>query len=50
MIGEDIRAVLLHFGENMWCDWSDDPTVDVKLGAKAPRGVRHLPKRPGLTA
>ena len=36
MTGNDIRAVLLHLGENMWCDWSDDPSDDVKLGEKAP--------------
>ena len=33
---EDIRAVLLHLGENMWCDWPLDPAEDAKLGGKAP--------------
>ena len=28
--------MLLHLGENMWCDWSDDPSDDVKLGEKTP--------------
>ena len=34
--GGEIRAVLLHLGENMWCDWPLDPSEDAKLGKKAP--------------
>ncbi|MBR2838436.1 MAG: Tat pathway signal protein [Kiritimatiellae bacterium] len=33
---DEIRAVLLHIGENMWCDWPLDPAEDAKLGEKAP--------------
>ena len=36
MASNEIRAVLLHLGENMWCDWTLDPAEDAKLGEKAP--------------
>ena len=33
---DEVRAVLLHLGENMWCDWPLDPSADAALGEKAP--------------
>ena len=33
---DNIHAVLLHLGENMWCDWPLDPSEDAELGEKAP--------------